>query len=550
MSSATTDLQDSPWRYPIFRAIWFANLLSQFGGMIQSVGAAWMMTSLGASPQIIALVQTSMTLPIMLMSLPAGAMADSLDRRWVMLAAQTCMLCTSAALAVCAGLGVLTPWMLLGFTFALGLAGALNIPSWQASVGDMVPRTALPNAVAMNSMGFNLARSLGPALGGMIVAAAGAAAAFMINSLTYFGLLFVLARWRPERPAQGARERLHHAVAAGIRYVAMSPNILRVLLRGSLFGFAASALPALMPVVARDLIGGGPLVFGALSGAFGVGAVTGAFFGGRLRRRFSTETILRGAGLSIVLGAAIIAFSHNQIITMAGFAFTGAGFILGLSTFNVTVQMASPRWVVGRALSVYQMATFGGMALGSGVFGGVTEHYGVSMGMLAAAGAQLASVAVGLVLPLPNAEALDLDLHGRWSEPQTTLPVEPRSGPVYVSITYRIPEDRLPTFTAAMVERGRIRKRDGAQGWRLMRDLAEPEIWVESYHAPTWADYVRHNQRGTNADIENGALLRSLHSGDTPPVVTRMLERQSAALPWGRGSAPQEPMTAETEHIS
>jgi MFS family permease len=550
MSSTVIDPVDSPWRFAIFRAIWFANLLSQFGAMIQSVGAAWMMTSLGASPQVIALVQTSITLPIVLMSLPAGAMADSLDRRLIMMCAQTLMLLTSAGLAVCAWLGLLTPWILLGFTFTLGMVGAANIPAWQASVGDMVPRTALSNAVSMNSMGFNLARSLGPALGGMIVAAAGAAAAFTVNAFSYVGLIVVLARWRPENRRTGPRERLGSAVSAGIRYVAMSPSILKVLLRGSLFGLAASAIAALLPVVARDLIGGGPLVFGTLSGAFGVGAVGGAFFGARLRRRFSTETILRGAGLSLTLGATIMALSHNQAITMVGLAFAGAGFILGLSTFNVTVQMASPRWVVGRALSVYQMATFGGMALGSGVFGGVTERYGVSVGLLAAAATQLFSVGVGLLIPLGNAEALDLDPHGRWSEPQTALPVEPRSGPVFITIAYEIPAERTPAFLAAMVERGRIRRRDGAQGWRIMRDLARPDVWIETYHAPTWADYVRHNQRGTNADIENSRTLRSLHAGANPPVVTRMLERQSAALPWGRGAAVQEPMTGETEHVS
>jgi MFS family permease len=536
---------DSPFSVPMFRAIWSANLVAQFGGQIQAVGAAWMMTSMHASPQLIALVQTSTTLPIVLFSLLAGALADGMDRRRVMIAAQLFMLVASALLAVLTWFNLLSPWVLLSFTFLIACGNAFNMPSWQASVGDIVPRTILPNAVAMNGMGFNLARSMGPALGGILVAA-NAASAFMVNAVSYIPLSIVLARWKPDREIHaGEPERLHYAMAAGLRYVAMSPSILRVLFRAALFGFAAAPIPALLPVVARDMIGGGPLVFGLLSGAFGVGAVTGAFIGSGLRRKYATENILRIAGFCLAIGAMVSAVSHLQVLTMVALLAAGVGWVVGLSTCNVTVQMASPRWVVGRAISVYQMGMFGGMALGSWGFGFLAEHLGVTVALLGAGGCQLLAVATGLFAPLPKLEALDLDPLGRWSEPDTSVPVEPRSGPVFITIAYHIPPERLEAFSAAMAERRRIRRRDGAQGWHLMRDLANPDSWIEMYHVPTWADYVRHNQRRTKADVDNIDLLASLQADGQPTVVTRMLERQSAAMPWGRGGA--QPVLASTE---
>ncbi|HUH10840.1 MAG TPA: MFS transporter, partial [Brevundimonas sp.] len=261
----------APLQHPVFRAVWITSLVTNFGGLIQSVGAAWMMTSI-ASAQMVALVQASVTLPIMLLSLAAGALADTVDRRKIMLAAQTFMLLVSASLAVMTWMGLITPWVLLGFTFLIGCGVAFNGPAWQASVGDMVPREDLAGAVTINSMGFNMARSVGPAIGGVIVAAAGAAAAFAVNAFSYIGLLIVQFRWKPERPRQTLpREGLVAAMAGGLRYAALSPRVTAVLLRAVVFGVGASAVQALMPVVARES-GGGPLAFGLLLGAFGVGA--------------------------------------------------------------------------------------------------------------------------------------------------------------------------------------------------------------------------------------------------------------------------------------
>jgi MFS family permease len=540
----------SPLRIPIFRAVWLASMASNFGGLIQSVGASWMMTSLATSNTLVALVQASTTLPIMLLSLLAGAMADNLDRRLVMLWAQGFMLAVSLALAAFAWAGWLTPVLLLGFTFLIGCGTAFNGPAWQASVGDMVPRATLPGAIALNSMGFNIARSLGPAIGGVIVAAAGAAAAFAINAVSYVGLIAVLVGWRPERVQRVLpREDIGTAMGAGVRYVAMSPNLRIVLVRSALFGFAASAIPALMPLIARDQVAGGPLTYGLLLGAFGVGAVGGALGSGRLRNALSTEWIVRIAATALTVGTAVGGVSTLMPLTLMALFLAGAGWVLALSTFTVTVQMAAPRWVVGRAVALYQMAAFGGMALGSWVFGEVADMHGVAIALAAAAAVQALSVPLGLFLPLPQGEALNLDPQNRWSEPDTAVPIEPRSGPVVVTIEYRILSQHIRDFLAVMNERRRIRVRDGARHWTLLRDLGDENLWIERYTVPTWLEYIRHNQRRTHADTANSDLIRALHQGPNLPQVHRMIERQTSLFLPSRTDPPPaaiDPLTDPT----
>jgi MFS family permease len=535
----------SPFRYPVFRSIWAASVVSNFGGVIQSVGASWMMISIAQSADMVALVQASVTLPIMLLSLVAGAMADNLDRRQVMLAAQSFMLAVSIALAVCAWLDVITPWLLLSLTFLIGCGSAFNAPAWQASVGDMVPRPELPGAVALNSMGFNIARSVGPAIGGAIVAAAGAAAAFGVNAISYIALITVLLRWRAPVTAQLLpRETLGTAIAAGIRYVAMSPAIRLVLLRSAVFGIGASAVMALLPLVAKVLIAGGPLTYGLLLGAFGVGAVAGAMATARLRKVLSTEAIVRYGSIGFAIAAASVAVSTNLPVTMAVLLLAGAGWVLTLSTFNVVVQMAAPRWVVARALSLYQMAAFGGLAAGSWLWGVVATSEGVRTPLLLASIVLLVCALMGRWVRLEQSEELNLDLLLRWTPPATAVPVQPRSGPVVVTVEYAIRQEDIMEFLAAMAERRRIRRRDGALGWTLLRDLADPELWIERYETPTWLDYIRLNTRLTHDDAVIPERIRALHRGAEAPRVRRMIQRQTGSLPAGR-STPDSPELAE-----
>ena len=537
----------SPFRHAVFRNVWIANLGSQFGGLIQAVGASWMMLSIAAAPEMVTLVQASTTLPIVMFALVAGALADSFDRRGIMIAAQVFMLVVSMALAVCAWFGLITPWLLLLFTFLIGCGAAFNGPAWQASVAEMVPREDLPSAVALNSMGFNIARSVGPAVGGFIVAAAGAAAAFAVNTVTYFGIIIVLARWRPPTEHRLLpRERLGMAVLAGLRYVSMSPNIKFTLLRSFAFGAGASALVALMPLVAKDLVGGGSVAYGLLLGGFGAGAVGGALVAHRLRMSFSNEAIVRLAMLVFAAAVSITAVSSWLALTLAAQLLSGAGWVLALATFNVTVQTSAPRWVVGRALSLYQMATFGGMAGGSWLWGVLTGEIGLSEALLISVLVLLGCIALGIVFVLPQTEDLKLNLLKRWKEPETALPIEQRSGPVVVTIEYRIDENDVLDFLTAMSDRKRIRRRDGARNWSLLRDLAEPDLWIERYQSPTWLEYVRQNQRITEADAAVWDRIRNLHRGMDKPRVRRMIERQTSSPP--AGPAPRvkdlaEPLT-------
>ncbi|MCW3835615.1 MFS transporter [Sphingomonas canadensis] len=529
----------SPLSIPIFRAVWAANLAANLGGMIQSVGAAWTMVALAGSPQLVALVPVSISLPIVLLALLSGAVADNFNRRHVMLAAQGFLFCVSIGLALCSWFGLLSPWLLLGFTFLVGCGTALNSPSWHTSVSEMVPRAALHSAVALNSMAFNIARTLGPAIGGVIVATLGATAAFLVNAVSYFWLAAVLLRWRPATPERTTpREPIRAAMAAGVRYVAMSPHLTMVLGRTLLFGSGLAGVSALLPVIARDLMGGGPSTFGMMLGAFGLGAVGGAAASGRLRRRFSNETIVRLASLALVLSTAAVGVSRNMVFTLPALMLGGASWLLALSTFNATMQLAAPRWVVARALSVYQMCAFGGLAAGSWGFGWVAEHHGIVTAIFAAAGWQAVSALVGLRMPLPKVDDLNLDPLRDWREPETSVPVEPRSGPVVVLIEYRIAPGDVPAFLAAMSERRRVRRRDGAYGWSLLHDLSDAELWLERYHVPTWVDYVRHNQRRTHADAANFARILEYHRGEERPRVRRMLEVETGPPP--RDTGPHE----------
>lgn len=507
--------------------MWLASLASNLGGLIQAVGAAWIMTALTTSENLVALVQASTALPIMLFSVVSGALADSVDRRKVMLTAQFLMLTASVLLTIFASAGWLTPWLLLAFTFIIGSGTALHNPSWQASVGDIVPRADLPEAVSLNSAGFNITRSVGPALGGVIVATAGAATAFAINALSYFSLIYVLLRWKPDYPKNPLpRETLGSAISAGLRYVAMSPNLEKVMIRGFLFGVSAGSVLSLLPIVARDILQGGPLTYGIMFGAFGVGGIAGAFLNVRIRERLKSEQIVRASFTGFALSAAIIGTSTSTVITFLALVLAGMCWVITLSLLNTVVQLSTPRWVVGRALSLYQTMTFGGIAAGSWLWGYWAETVSPSNALVASSLLMLFGAAIGLRLPMPDFRTLNLDPLNRFVEPALGLEIQPRSGPVVIQVDYEIHDEDLTEFLSLMAERRRIRIRDGARNWALMRDLQFPEVWTETYHVPTWVEYVRHNQRRTQADAETTDRILALHRGEKLRV-HRMIERQT-----------------------
>ncbi|WP_281281773.1 MFS transporter [Paracoccus gahaiensis] len=518
----------APLGYRDFRLLWGATLVSNFGGLVQAVGAAWLMTQLTDSATLIALVQASNTLPVMLLAIASGALADIFNRRSLLMAALVFMSVVSVALAVVAWTGGLTPWLLLGFTFLLGAGQAVYNPPWQASMGDLVARKDLPAAVSLNSVGFNLMRSVGPAAGGLIVATLGAAAAFAVNALSYLPLLGAMARWRPRlAPRVTTPEPFMAAMGAGLRYVALSPNLMRVMLRGALFGFAAIAVLALLPLVAKSHPEGGSLLFGGLLGCYGIGAIAGALLNPRLRARLDNEHVTRMAFLGFALAALALGQTESVWLHALAMLPAGASWVLALSLFNVTVQLSTPRWVVARALALYQTATFGGMATGAWIWGTVAGAQGLETALTLAGLVLIAGAGIGIWLRAPEFGAVDLDPVNRFREPALRLDLRGRSGPIMVMVDYLVDQDDVPEFLRLMRLRRNIRRRDGARNWALLRDLEHPDQWSESYHIATWEEYVRHNLRRTKTDAEVAVALRALHRGEADPLVHRMIERHN-----------------------
>lgn len=400
----------SVFRFPVFRDVWIATTTSNLGVVIQSVAASWLMLSIEPSADMVALVQVSAAVPIALLSMIAGAMADSLDRRKLMLAAQLFMLSASLALSFCTWIELITPWRLLLLTFFVACGTAFIAPAWQASVRDMVPREELPGAVAVSSMGFNMARSFGPAIGGLIIATTGVAVAFTISAASCVPLIVVLARLQAPRTPRSLRDQtLWISVVDGIRYVAISPEIRAVLVRSFVFGIGASAVTSLMPVVVDEQLDAGPQTYGLLLGAFGIGALIGAMVSVPLRRMWSSEVIVRGAFYAAGLGAAIVGVSTYLIATTAALVVAGAGWVCSVATFSVAVQLCAPRPLVARALSLYQVAVFGGLAAGSWLWGVVAAKGGAGSALLAAAIVMLAAAMLGRWLLVTETSPVELD---------------------------------------------------------------------------------------------------------------------------------------------
>ena len=525
-----------PFRNRGFRNLWMGVQLSNMGTMVHNVGAAWAMTLMTTSPVLIALVQASNALPLMLFAMITGVIADGRDRLRVILLAQTLMASAAAALTVLAFAGLMTPWLLLTLTFVMGCGMALHNPSWQASIGDLVARPELPEAVTLNSMGFNMSRSVGPAAGGLVVAALGAPVAFAINAVSYLPLLGVLIFGRPARiegarppPDPARREPMLPALAAGLRYFAMSPNIVRVTLRTAVFSLGASALHALLPLVAAERLGGGSETFGVLLGCFGLGAIAAAFVNPILRARLRNDRIVQLAHAAYAMAMVTLALSPFLWLSVLAMLPAGMSWLLAMSLYNASVHLATPRWVVGRVLSIYQTANFGGMALGAAFWGSVATAADVPTALIGAAGLLCAGLVLGLALPVPDFAKTDLSPARNLPQPSLRLDLQGRSGPVMIMIDFEIAKEDVPAFLDLMARRRRSRRRVGARNWALLRDLEQPEIWSESYHLATWDDYLRHIERRTAEDSDIAERLRALHRGATPPRVHRMIERHNVS---------------------
>lgn len=521
-----------PLRQPLFRRIWSASLLSNLGILIQGVGAAWAMTQLSDDPQMVALVQTALMLPIMLLALGAGAAADMFDRRLVAMGGLAVALTGATLLTILTLADLITPLLLLFFCFSVGAGIALFGPAWQASVPEQVPRETLPSAVALTGISFNIARSFGPALGGVIVAAGGAVAAFMINALCYVPLLVVLYMWkRPRETPRLPPERLLQAMSAGVRYVFHAPGIRTTLVRAAATGLCAGSIQALLPLVSRDLLHGDARTYGLMLGCFGLGAVLGALNFARIRRHFTNEAAVRLSSLVMGVAVAVIALSPWVWLSGAVLIVAGAGFTASTTLFNVAVQLSAPRWVAGRALASFSAAIAGGLAIGSLGWGTVAQQMGVANAMLLSATSLMLAPLLGRLFHMPATLVDPQETAALSHEPEVALALTRVSGPILIEIEYRVDPVRAREFYRLLQELSQMRRRNGAQHWSVSRDIADPAAWKERFGFPTWLDYLRHADRPTANERELYARVRAM-AGEDNVTVRRFLERPFGSVRW------------------
>lgn len=523
----------APLREQTFRAIWSASVLANIGQLILGVGAAWEMTRLNAPASMVALVQAAMMLPLVLISVPAGAIADMFDRRKIALFALAFAALSAATLTVLSAAGLAAPWVMLAFCSLIGAGVALYSPAWQASVIEQVKAEHLPAAVALGSISYNLARSFGPAIGGLIVLALGATGAFAVNALFYLPLLAAFFFWRRESPpTRLPPERIDRAIVSGARYAIFAPPVRTAIVRAFAFGLASAAGAALPPLIARDLLQGDAGIYGLLLGASGVGAVAGALLSGRLRERLQAEQVMRLCAIVGALALACIGLSHNPLVTGALFLISGAANMVAITLLNVVVQLSAPRWVTARALAMFGSALAGGIALGAWFWGGVAGAWGVDSALIASGAALALTPLLGLLAPLPNVSLTEVQVVDFGGDPEVVLAVTNRSGPVVVEIDYRVDPEDARSFYNVMLRLQRVRQKNGAFDWSIARDLTDLSLWTERYHFPTWGDYLRHRSHFTEADREVQDAANAFHGESETPRVRRRLERPFGSVRW------------------
>ncbi|MGA2924279.1 MAG: MFS transporter [Candidatus Sulfotelmatobacter sp.] len=512
-----------PLRVTVFRNLLIADVISDAGAFMQNVGAAWLMVSLGAGPIYVALTQTAASLPYFLLALPAGSAGDIVDRRKLILFTESWMMGVASILAILTIAGVMSPWILLVLTFALSAGDAFETPAWRAILPELVPKEDLAAASALNGIEFNLARAVGPALAGAIISVAGVATAFVANSISFFGVILVVVRWkRPVRKRSAPPESFSGATVAAIRYVRHSPAILTVLLRTGVAMFFSSALFALLPTVSRS-VNQHATGYGLLLGCFGGGAIIGALVMQSARDRWAMESLVSTGVVS--LGLVILAMSAlHKLSTLAAVMLVGgAAWVIFISLINALVQNLAPDWVRARVLAIFILVYQGSYALGTAAWGAVAQRSGVRTALVYAGMGTIATAAVAFFARLPDSTA-DLSPWNHWRMPIVIGEVgaDVEKGPVLVTIEYAVIPKRTAEFVDAMHEYGRIRRRDGAYRWGIFRDTEVADRYLEIFLVNSWAEHLRQHERQTQADRELEQRITSCLSGE--PMVRHLID--------------------------
>ncbi len=532
----------APLRIPLFRDRWIASTISSVGTWMQDTAGTWLMTVLTASPLLIALMQTAASLPVLLLGLLAGATADIFDRRKLLIFWQTWMLVAVGLLTIFTFFGKVSPWALLAFTFLLNAGSAMNNPAWQAIVPELVPRDLIPDTVSLNAASNNLARAVGPALGGMMVAAfasvhQGAGSVFALNSLSFAGVIWVLVNWKRTPLFKSAlpTERISGSIRGGLRYVRHSPTLQASLIRAFTYCFFVSAIWSLLAVVAKRDLRQGALGYGILNGSLGIGAVIAATQLPKIRRRFSADQILFTATLYQSFTLFILAFVHVPWIIIPVLIVSGSAWTSTMSSINTSVQLAVPPWITARALGTYLMVFQGGMALGAVLWGALAEHFTTSIALAVAAAGLLLSLPLVHRFRILQGPPLDFTPY-QFRRPAPQLvgigdgdDPDPTEGPVRVSIEYRIPLDCYADFTHAIHQLKGVRLRDGAIRWGIYRDADDPTHLNETFVMESWLDYLRSRERLTAADAAIRDRVYAIHhqsdadGNPTPPRITHQI---------------------------
>ncbi len=475
-----------------------------------------------------ALLQSAGSLPFFLLALPAGALADVVDRRRMLLLTQSWMPVAAALLGALTLAGATTPWVLLGLTFALSLGSSMNMPVWQAIVPELVSQEELPAAVALNGTVINLARSVGPALAGLVLVASGPGAVFALNAVSFVGVIWVIYRWQRTQKQSGLpAERFQGAILAGIRYARFSPPLQRVLLRTGAYILCGSALFALLPVLGRRELGLDAVGYGMLMGSWGLGGLAGAFILPKVQKRVSADAIVAFA--MALQGAALLALAHLRVfyLVCGVMVLVGIASLLLMASFNVAAQTVAPSWVRSRALAIHLLVFQGCMAAGSLLWGAITQRFGISVAFTAAAAGLAAGLILAVPFPLQCGKKLDLSPSLHWHQPPLVFEPSPSDGPVLVSIEYCIHPEKAGEFVRAMQYMSLMRRRDGAIQWGLFEDLADCGRFVESFIVESWAEHKRQFERVTKTDREFQERARAFHIGEQPPKVSQMIYASS-----------------------
>lgn len=513
----------TPFHSRAFALLWTATLVSNIGTWMHDVAAAWLMTSLSPSPFVVSLVQAATTAAMALFALPAGALADLCDRRRLLIVITLTKFGLALALGALALLGLVSVWSLLLVTFLLGVGSALMAPVWQAVVPSLVPREILKSAVALNSAGINVARAIGPTLGGLIIVGAGAGVAFMLNAASELVILAALLAWTPAA-AKSTRlpEHFASAIVAGLRYAVHSPSLKIVLWRSAGFFLFAAAFWALIPLLVRNVLQADATMYGMAVGAVGVGAVIGALLLPRLDKRVSVNTLVAIGSLGMAGVLATLALLPMRGAVLSASLVAGLSWIWVLSSVNVAAQNALPDWVRGRGLSIYGMVFFGSMTLGALLWGAIASWWGVPAALMCSAAGMILGILV-LHRKRLSSQTGDLAPAGHWPEPMLARPVALDDGPVMVTIDYRIDPARSAAFVAAMHRLAEERRRDGAYQWGIMRDTADASRFTEYFLVDSWAEHERQHARITKSDADVQAEARSYHLDTEPPLVRHLI---------------------------